>query len=341
MGISPISSSRMRLLSDAPWTMAAVSFIILLIIATVPAFAIGYLVGGVDPADIGSLTWDPGSVAWVSFDGVHEPTLIQQVVERFRLPPLIGEDLIGVGRLANAAKEARSGPYAFFVLMPIPLIRRLLRRADDVKALSPKARWARIGLAALGLDIGGERFMLVSGSMDVRDGYLPIYSRSDKLISPIYKDPFWSPRQQNNWNGLGKWTWNMTPTKKLSLSASRQFSISQGFKLPGEGYPRDFMEKVQKAAAVRGPSYIHCHSPCPTGWTGIAGSGPRRGARTTNATSKVAGVGSGILIRALSCWIGEPTRSIFASGRTMQTTRHLLSSNHGEATISLVSMLMT
>ena len=26
------------------------------------------------------------------------------------------------------------------------------------------------------------------------------------------------------------------------------------------------MEKVTKAAAIRGPSYIHCHSPCPTGW---------------------------------------------------------------------------
>ena len=26
------------------------------------------------------------------------------------------------------------------------------------------------------------------------------------------------------------------------------------------------MEKVQKAAAIRGPTYIHCHSPCPTGW---------------------------------------------------------------------------
>jgi pyruvate ferredoxin oxidoreductase beta subunit len=32
------------------------------------------------------------------------------------------------------------------------------------------------------------------------------------------------------------------------------------------GYPLDLMEKVGKAAAVRGPSYIHCHSPCPTGW---------------------------------------------------------------------------
>jgi len=32
------------------------------------------------------------------------------------------------------------------------------------------------------------------------------------------------------------------------------------------GYPLDLIEKVKKAAAVRGPSYIHCHSPCPTGW---------------------------------------------------------------------------
>jgi len=32
------------------------------------------------------------------------------------------------------------------------------------------------------------------------------------------------------------------------------------------GYPLDLIEKVRKAAAVRGPSYIHCHSPCPTGW---------------------------------------------------------------------------
>ena len=31
-------------------------------------------------------------------------------------------------------------------------------------------------------------------------------------------------------------------------------------------YPLDLIEKVQKAAATRGPSYIHCHSPCPTGW---------------------------------------------------------------------------
>jgi pyruvate ferredoxin oxidoreductase beta subunit len=32
------------------------------------------------------------------------------------------------------------------------------------------------------------------------------------------------------------------------------------------GYPLDLADKVQRAAAVKGPAYIHCHAPCPTGW---------------------------------------------------------------------------
>ncbi len=32
------------------------------------------------------------------------------------------------------------------------------------------------------------------------------------------------------------------------------------------GYPLDFMESVKKAMNTRGPSYIHCHTPCPPGW---------------------------------------------------------------------------
>ena len=31
-------------------------------------------------------------------------------------------------------------------------------------------------------------------------------------------------------------------------------------------YPLDFMNKVKKARKVKGPSYIHCLSVCPTGW---------------------------------------------------------------------------
>jgi pyruvate ferredoxin oxidoreductase beta subunit len=31
-------------------------------------------------------------------------------------------------------------------------------------------------------------------------------------------------------------------------------------------YPLDLIERVRKAARVRGPSYVHVHAPCPTGW---------------------------------------------------------------------------
>jgi CarboxypepD_reg-like domain/TonB-dependent Receptor Plug Domain len=102
------------------------------------------------------------------------------------------------------------------------------------------------GLRALGLRLPGKQFILLSGSMDIRDGYLPIYSRQNKLQSPIYANEIWSPRQQNNWNGLAKWTWNVTPNHKLNFNLSRQFGISQGFRLPGEGYARPFMDNFDK-----------------------------------------------------------------------------------------------
>ena len=32
------------------------------------------------------------------------------------------------------------------------------------------------------------------------------------------------------------------------------------------GYALDYMEKVKKAALIKGPTYIHLHATCPTGW---------------------------------------------------------------------------
>jgi len=32
------------------------------------------------------------------------------------------------------------------------------------------------------------------------------------------------------------------------------------------GYPQDFIEKLRKAASIRGFKYIHLHAPCPIGW---------------------------------------------------------------------------
>jgi pyruvate ferredoxin oxidoreductase beta subunit len=32
------------------------------------------------------------------------------------------------------------------------------------------------------------------------------------------------------------------------------------------GHPADFLRKIQKAASVDGPSFLHVYAPCPTGW---------------------------------------------------------------------------
>ena len=96
-------------------------------------------------------------------------------------------------------------------------------------------------LDALGLGLPGKQYLLLSASMDIRDGYLPIFSRTDRLASPMYTDPWTSPRQQNDWNGLAKWTWHINPSHKINITSSRQFAISQGFRLPGEGYNNSFL----------------------------------------------------------------------------------------------------
>ena len=100
------------------------------------------------------------------------------------------------------------------------------------------------GLKSLGLGLPGTQYMLAAVSMDIRDGFLPIYSRQDKLQSPLYENEFWSPRQANNWNGMLKWTWNITPRHKINVTTSRNVAISQGFNLPGEGYARPFMDNL-------------------------------------------------------------------------------------------------
>ncbi len=99
-------------------------------------------------------------------------------------------------------------------------------------------------LRAMGINLPGSNYLLLSGSMDIRDGYLPIYSRSKKLESPLYTQDWIAPRQQNDWNGMAKWTWNINTRHKLNFTASRQVAVSQGFRLPGEGFPRPFMDNL-------------------------------------------------------------------------------------------------
>ncbi len=69
-----------------------------------------------------------------------------------------------------------------------------------------------------------------------------------------------------------------TPAGKRSVGETRPFArrkdMVEIIKAHGApyvasasiGYALDYMEKVKKAASIKGPSYIHLHATCPTGW---------------------------------------------------------------------------
>ena len=69
-----------------------------------------------------------------------------------------------------------------------------------------------------------------------------------------------------------------TPAGKKSIGESRPFArrkdmvrIMEAHGAPyvasaSIGYSFDFMDKVKKAASIEGPTYIHLHATCPTGW---------------------------------------------------------------------------
>ncbi|MFT7699458.1 MAG: hypothetical protein ACI8S7_001286, partial [Candidatus Krumholzibacteriia bacterium] len=117
---------------------------------------------------------------------------------------------------------------------------------DIIKASMSGPDPISAGLRAIGIKLPGTQYVLASASVDMRDGYLPIYSRQNRLQSPVYKEKFWAPRQQNNWNGLLKWTWNFTPRHKLNFNMTRNVAVSGGFKVPGEGYPQPFMDNLDQ-----------------------------------------------------------------------------------------------
>jgi len=80
--------------------------------------------------------------------------------------------------------------------------------------------------------------------------------------------------QRSGTTPFGAWT-TTTPAGKIGRGEDRPKkdmpSIALAHRIPyvataSVGYPWDLVWKVRKAAAVKGPSYLHVHCPCPTGW---------------------------------------------------------------------------
>jgi pyruvate ferredoxin oxidoreductase beta subunit len=75
--------------------------------------------------------------------------------------------------------------------------------------------------------------------------------------------------QRSSSTPIGAWT-TTTVTGKVEPKKDLP-SIMMMHRVPyvataSVAYPLDFIEKIQKAAKMRGFKYIHLHSPCPPGW---------------------------------------------------------------------------
>lgn len=99
-------------------------------------------------------------------------------------------------------------------------------------------------LEQAGLRLPGEHTFIVSASADLQDGYLPSSSLDRGVRSPVVDGSFWTPRANNDWSVLGKLTWNVNPSQKLNFTYTNQQGISQGFYLPGEGFPRKWQNAL-------------------------------------------------------------------------------------------------
>ncbi len=101
------------------------------------------------------------------------------------------------------------------------------------------------------------------------DTYLRTSAR--QLYSSTFHGKAFAPRQDNNWSGLLKLTWKITPTHKLMISGNQSVSINQNEKSlqtnleyvePSPGYPYDFEKNLDNFQ-----TFTHLNKNVALSWT--------------------------------------------------------------------------
>jgi len=86
--------------------------------------------------------------------------------------------------------------------------------------------FTRYLLPAIGLRLPGRLTFFLSGYGNVSDTYLNHASRLYPSRSAL---KIFAPREENDWHVLGKLSWKINPSQKLSISYDRSLNINQGF----------------------------------------------------------------------------------------------------------------
>lgn len=96
-------------------------------------------------------------------------------------------------------------------------------------------------------------------------------TRAQRLYSSTFHGSRFAPRQDNNWSGLLKLTWKITPTHKLVLSGNQSVSINQNekslqtnleFVEPSPGYPYEFEKNLDNFQ-----TFTHLNKNLSLSWT--------------------------------------------------------------------------
>ena len=115
--------------------------------------------------------------------------------------------------------------------------------------------WAGDGATA---DIG---FATLSGAAERNEDVIHICADNEAYMN--------TGIQRSSQTPLGAWTTTTWRGKGEPKKNMPLIMLSHGVPYVATAsvaYPMDFIEKLRKAASVRGFRYIHLHAPCPTGW---------------------------------------------------------------------------
>lgn len=99
-----------------------------------------------------------------------------------------------------------------------------------------------------------------------------MFERRDRVLYVCYDNEAYMNTgiQGSGSTPLGSWT-TTTPSGKVTPRKD-MLAIAAAHRIPyaasaSVGYVKDLRRKVEKAKSSVGPSYIHIHTPCPTGWS--------------------------------------------------------------------------
>ena len=124
-------------------------------------------------------------------------------------------------------------------------------------------------LPALRIKLPGDFFFFGNAYMFISDDFTKL--KADQLYSATFHGTKFAPRQMNNWSGMYKLTWRITPSHKLIASYNGSAAINQNtqslqtnleYVPPGPGYPYEYEKNLDNFN-----TFTHLNNQFSLSWT--------------------------------------------------------------------------